>query len=164
MVFLIRFKVRKMKEEDIETVYKNLHLDFVNKYFKSIEKQKEVHKNHDKWYRSHLSSEEYLIYIFENDSDEFVGLTSYQLLEDKALVSIYVNKDFRGKKYSKSILDLGILEFLTYNKKNIEKIQANILEENSISKKIFIDLGFTLQNEVEIGKDGLEYQVFIKYL
>lgn len=164
MVFLIRFKVRKMKEEDIETVYKNLHLDFVNKYFKSIEKQKEVHKNHDKWYRSHLSSKEYLIYIFENDSDEFVGLTSYQLLEDKALVSIYVNKDFRGKKYSKSILDLGILEFLTHNKKNIEKIQANILEENSISKKIFIDLGFTLQNEVEIGKDGLEYQVFIKYL
>ncbi len=161
---MIRFKVRKMKEEDIETVYKNLHLDFVNKYFKSIEKQKEVHKNHDKWYRSHLSSKEYLIYIFENDSDEFVGLTSYQLLEDKALVSIYVNKDFRGKKYSKSILDLGILEFLTHNKKNIEKIQANILEENSISKKIFIDLGFTLQNEVEIGKDGLEYQVFIKYL
>ena len=161
---MIRFKVRKMKEEDIETVYKNLHLDFVNKYFKSIEKQKEVHKNHDKWYRSHLSSKEYLIYIFENDSDEFVGLTSYQLLEDKALVSIYVNKDFRGKKYSKSILDLGILEFLTHNKKNIEKIQANILEENSISKKIFIDLGFTLQNQVEIGKDGLEYQVFIKYL
>ena len=161
---MIRFKVRKMKEEDIETVYKNLHLDFVNKYFKSIEKQKEVHKNHDKWYRSHLSSKEYLIYIFENDSDEFVGLTSYQLLEDKALVSIYVNKDFRGKKYSKSILDLGILEFLTHNKKNLEKIQANILEENSISKKIFIDLGFTLQNEVEIGKDGLEYQVFIKYL
>ena len=33
-----------MREEDIEIIYKNLHLDFVNKYFKNKKQQQKIHK------------------------------------------------------------------------------------------------------------------------
>ena len=34
-----------MREEDIEIIYKNLHLDFVNKYFKNKKQQQKIHAN-----------------------------------------------------------------------------------------------------------------------
>ena len=33
-----------MREDDIEIIYKNLHLDFVNKYFKNKKQQQKIHK------------------------------------------------------------------------------------------------------------------------
>ena len=40
-----------MREDDIEIIYKNLHLDFVNKYFKNKKQQQKIHKNHNEWYK-----------------------------------------------------------------------------------------------------------------
>ena len=44
VVFLSKFKIRNMREDDIEIIYKNLHLDFVNKYFKNKKQQQKIHK------------------------------------------------------------------------------------------------------------------------
>ena len=56
MVFLSKFKIRNMREDDIEIIYKNLHLDFVNKYFKNNKEKKKIHDNHSEWYKTHISS------------------------------------------------------------------------------------------------------------
>ena len=53
-----------MREDDIEIIYKNLHLDFVNKYFKNNKEKKKIHDNHSEWYKTHISSFDYLIYIY----------------------------------------------------------------------------------------------------
>ena len=46
-----------MREDDIEIIYKNLHLDFVNKYFKNKKATtKKYIKNHNEWYKIHISS------------------------------------------------------------------------------------------------------------
>ena len=148
-----------MREDDIEIIYKNLHLDFVNKYFKNRKQQQKIHKNHNEWYKTHISSFDYSIYIFEDEENNFVALTSYEILANVAKVNIYLNKDYRNKKYSQEILSESINKFLI-DYKNIKYLQAYILEENIASKKIFENLGFIYNNEKEICNDGLEYLVY----
>ena len=130
-----------MREDDIEIIYKNLHFDFVNKYFKNKKQQQKIHKNHNEWYKTHISSFDYSIYIFEDKENNFVAMTSYEILTDIAKVNIYLNKDFRNKGYSQEILSESINKFLSDNKE-IKYLQAYILEENIASKKIFENLGF----------------------
>ena len=156
-----RFKIRNMREEDIEIIYKNLHLDFVNKYFKNKKQQQKIHKNHNEWYKTHISSFDYSIYIFEDEENNFVAMTSYEILTDTAKVNIYLNKDYRNKKYSQEILFESINKFLSENK-NIKFLQAYILEENITSKKLFENLGFIYDDKKEIYNDGLEYLVLKK--
>ena len=156
-----RFKIRNMREDDIEIIYKNLHLDFVNKYFKNKKQQQKIHKNHNEWYKTHISSFYYSIYIFEDDKNNFVAMTSYKILIDTAKVNIYLSKDYRNKKYSQEILLESINKFLSENKK-IKYLQAYILEENIASKKIFENIGFKYDEKKEICNDGLEYLVLKK--
>ena len=156
-----RFKIRNMREEDIEIIYKNLHLDFVNKYFKNKKQQQKIHKNHNEWYKTHISSFDYSIYIFEDEEHNFVAMTSYEILPDTAKVNIYLNKDYRNKKYSQEILSESINKFLSENK-NIKFLQAYILEENITSKKLFENLGFIYDDKKEIYNDGLEYLIYKK--
>ena len=163
MVFLSKFKIRNMREEDIEIIYKNLHLDFVNKYFKNKKQQQKIHKNHNEWYKTHISSFDYSIYVFEDEENNFVAMTSYEILIDTAKVNIYLNKNYRNKKYSQEILFESINKFLNENK-NIKCLQAYILEENIASKKLFEKLGFIYNNKKKIYNDGLEYLIFIKQL
>lgn len=161
VVFLSKFKMRNMREDDIEIIYKNLHLDFVNKYFKNKKQQQKIHKNHSEWYKTHISSFDYSIYIFEDEENNFVAMTSYEVLKDTAKINIYLNKDFRNKGYSQEILSESIEKFLQDNKE-IKYIKAYILEENIASKKIFENLGFIYNNEKEICNDGLEYMIYRK--
>ena len=149
-----------MREEDIEIIYKNLHLDFVNKYFKNKKQQQKIHKNHNEWYKTHISSFDYSIYIFEDEENNFVAMTSYEILTDTAKVNIYLNKNYRNKKYSQEILSESISKFLSENK-NIKFLQAYILEENIASKKIFESLDF-VYNKKEICRDELEYLIYKK--
>jgi len=153
--------MRNMREDDIEIIYKNLHLDFVNKYFKNKKQQQKIHKNHSKWYKTHISSFDYSIYIFEDEKNNFVAMTSYEVLKDTAKINIYLNKDFRNKGYSQEILSESIEKFLQDNKE-IKHIKAYVLEENIASKKIFENLGFVYNNEKEICNDGLEYMIYRK--
>ena len=150
-----------MREEDIEIIYKNLHLDFVNKYFKNKKQQQKIHKNHNEWYKTHISSFDYSIYIFEDEENNFVAMTSYEILTDTAKVNIYLNKNYRNKKYSQEILSESINKFLSENK-NIKFLQAYILEENIASKKLFENLGFIYDDKKEIYNDGLEYLILKK--
>ena len=150
-----------MREDDIEIIYQNLHLDFVNKYFKNKKQQQKIHKNHNEWYKTHISSFDYSIYVFEDDKNNFVAMTSYEILIDTAKVNIYLSKDYRNKKYSQEILLESINKFLSENK-NIKYLQAYILEENIASKKIFENLGFIYNDKKEICNDGLEYLVYRK--
>ena len=161
VVFLSKFKLRNMREDDIEIIYKNLHLDFVNKYFKNKKQQQKIHKNHSEWYKTHISSFDYSIYIFEDEKNNFVAMTSYEVLKDTAKINIYLNKDFRNKGYSQEILSESIEKFLQDNKE-IKHIKAYVLEENIASKKIFENLGFIYNNEKEICNDGLEYMIYRK--
>lgn len=152
------FILRNMEEKDIDTIYKHIHESFVNKYFKNEKVQKEFHR---KKYETLIHSQSYLFHFFESSSDFFIALVSYNLKGNYATVRIFLNKDFRGKNYSKKILGQSIKK-LKETRKKILRVEAYILDENTISKKLFLELGFgCLGKKV---KDDLEYLIFSKSL
>ena len=157
--YLIKFRMRNMRENDIDVVYENLHSNFVKKYFRGKKKQQEIYENHNEWYRAHISSLDYAIYIFEDDENNFVAMTSYEIFDNEARIKIYLNENFRNKKYSQKILAESLNKFLSENLK-IKWIKAYILEENIASQKIFSSLNFKYKDEKEICSDGLEYQIY----
>ena len=76
-------------------------------------------------------------------------MTSYEILIDTAKVNIYLNKDYRNKKYSQEILSESINKFLSENKKY--KISSGIyIRRKYCLKKAFENLGFIYDNKKEI--------------
>ena len=159
MGYLVKFRMRNMRENDIDVVYENLHSNFVKKFFRGKKKQQEIYENHNEWYRAHISSLDYAIYIFEDNENNFVAMTSYEIFDNEARIKIYLNENFRNKKYSQKILAESLNKFLSENLK-VKWIKAYILEENIASQKIFSSLNFKYENEKEICSDGFEYQIY----
>lgn len=127
-----------MSEREIPTVYEKLHLKYVEKYSK--DRDGEMREAYTQWYRFMLSSPNFVVYTVKNKKDEFIGTLKFHLKGKDALVDIFLDRDFRGKKLSETILDMGISKILENCK--IEKFQAYIIKENEVSRHLFEKLGF----------------------
>lgn len=155
MILLSKFKLRNMEEKDIDVIYKHIHKDYVNKYFKNERELKELHNRE---YKSILQSKEYIFHIFENNSEDFIAMVRHRLKDEISEIAIYLNKEFRGKKHSKEILKTSI-EKLRVQRKEIKLIKALILEENIISQKLFLSLKFKLR-EIKT-YDTIDYLILV---
>lgn len=151
---LSELKLRNMEERDIDTIYKHIHQNYVNKYFKNEREQKELH---NRQYESIISSKDYIFHIFENSSDEFIAMVRHKLDKDVSEVAIYLNRVFRERKYSKLILKRSIQE-IKIKRKEIKIIEAHILEENIASQKLFSGLNFRYEGIKNY--DALDYMLF----
>lgn len=74
-------------------------------------------------------------------SREFLGTVKFELDEETAAISVYLVESIRGKGYSETVIINSINE-LCFEKPNIKKISAYVLEENEISQKVFLKIGF----------------------
>lgn len=156
MIFLSELKIRNMEIKDIDIVYKHIHQSFVNKYFENEKLQREIH---NKRYESIIHSKNCIFHIFEDNSDNFIAFVSHKIRNCSSEISIYLNKEFRQKNFSKKILKMS-MEKLLETKKEIKELKAFILEENIISRKVFLDLGFEY---IDIKNyENVDYQIFKK--
>ncbi|WP_294705852.1 GNAT family protein [uncultured Fusobacterium sp.] len=154
---MIDIILRKMEEKDIPNIYKYIHLNYVKKYFP--DKEKEQWEAHKRWYSFVINSPTYLFYTVESLSREFLGTVKFEIVtKTKANISIYLVEKIRGKGYSEATIFHSIEE-LKFEKPQIKKICAYILEENEISKKTFIKNGFIYKGTKEyIGAEHLLYE------
>ncbi len=153
-----KINLRNLENEDIEIIYNHLHLSYVKKYF--TDKLDEQWKIYKKWYEYMIEAPQYRLYFFE-DTNKFIGFVSYELKNNKAIVNIYINKDYRGKKYAKILLKMSI-DKLKKDTRNIKFIVAYILEENVVSQKTFLGIGFNLKKVERYNK--IKYKMYKKYL
>ena len=151
---LSEIKFRNMEEKDIDIIYKHIHQSYVNKYFKNEREQRELHS---KQYVSILCSKEYIFHIFENSSDNFIAMVRHKLKDKTSEIAIYMNKEFRAKRFSKQILEKSIQE-LRRERKEVSIIKAYILEENIVSQKLFLSLNFSYEGIKTY--DTLDYLAF----
>jgi len=100
--------------------------------------------DHNAWYDKKLKDKNSKIFIFENNSKDKIGFTRFDLNRSitSANISIAIKKEFRGKKYSKKMINQGI--------KEISKIQpvvflATVKKNNEASLKTFISCGFGIE-------------------
>lgn len=154
MIFL-----RKTKESDIESIYNNIHLNYIKKYYISTERQQ--WENHKRWYKFLIKSAAYLLYTVTNEDEEFLGYIKFELDGEIAIINIYLIEKIRQKNYSFDIIKMS-LENLLKERKEISIVLAYILEENIASIKTFKKNGFVFDSIDEY--KGVEHMLFIKTL
>ena len=154
---MIEIILRKMMDKDIPDIYKYIHLNYVKKYYPDNEK--EQWEAHRRWYSFVINSPSYLFYTIESLSREFLGTVKFELDEKEAAISVYLVKEIRGKGYSETVIINSINE-LCFEKPHIKKISAYILEENEISQKVFLKIGFKRKKIEEY--NGTEHILFEK--
>ena len=151
--------LRKTTENDIEEIYKYIHLDYVKKYYTNLDEQ---WKAHERWYKFLINSDAYILYtITSTKTGKFLGCVKFELDGECAVINIYLVKDIREQGYSHGILTLSIEE-LKHEKPEITVVLAYILEENEISVNAFKNIGFQYEG-VENYK-GIEHMLFVKIL
>ncbi len=149
--------LRKMEEKDISNIYKYIHLDYVKKYFP--DKEEEQWEAHKRWYSFVVNSPTYLFYTIESLGREFLGTVKFELVsKTKAEMSIYLVKKIRGRGYSEIAIHHSIEE-LIFERPQVKKVCAYILEENISSKKSFLKNGFVYKgNKDYIGVEHLLFE------
>lgn len=150
--------LRKMQEKDIENIYKHIHLNYVKKYFS--EREREQWEAHRRWYTFVINSPNYLFYTIESLSRKFLGTVKFELFgKTTAVVSIYLIEKVRGRGYSEKVISTSIEE-LKFERPQIKKVCAYILEENELSQKAFVKNGFICKGTREY--NGIEHLLFEK--
>lgn len=138
----MKIQIRKMEEEDIPQIYEYIHKNYVHEYYPMAEQ--EQWEAHSMWYHFVLHSDSYFFYILELE-EEFIGTIRYEREEEKALVSIYVRKEYRGKGYGKLALRESMKK--VFQASDIAEMEAIILEENEVSRNLFVDCGFIAEQK-----------------
>ena len=98
-----------------------------------------------------------LILICEDYKNK-IGMVRFDLIESKALISINLRPEIRGKGYAKKCLEKSIDFFIKYFP-DCEYLEAKIKKINQASKKSFKGVGFYLS---KTDKDNIYYELFCK--
>ncbi|UUV19201.1 GNAT family N-acetyltransferase [Fusobacteria bacterium ZRK30] len=149
--------ISKATKDDIVGIYNLLHREFVKKY--SLNSEKEELEKHKKWYEFWLKSPYYLIYVIKDPKRKVIGQIRYEIDGEISIISIYLDKENRGKGLGKIFVERSIKELKT-EKEDVKLIVAYILEENDISKKMFLNFGFLLSEKKNY--NGIEHLIYTK--
>ena len=101
---------------------------------------------HSNWFSTSLTNENRLLIMCEKkDTLEKIAIVRFDVDEGRALVSINLNPNQRGKGLAKVCLVNSINYFLKYFS-DTKKIVAEIKEDNIASQKTFLGIGFKKYN------------------
>ena len=143
---------REIKQEDCLKIFEIANDDDVRQSSFNSEKIKlEDHKN---WFKNILKEDSTKFYVLEYKED-IIGQLRFDSDEEFPVISISLNKKYRGLGLSKYLLSKG-MEYLN----NYDKIVAYIKQDNIKSISFFKSMGFKKDSEVII-KDCKAFK-FIK--
>lgn len=150
-----KFRLRVATNEDIYNVY-HLSNDSTVRA-NSINRKKIIWKNHREWFNKVINNDQYLFLIIEDKNNKFVGQVRFEIKYKVALISISIEKEYRGNGISLSILLKSVQECTQYFE-NVKNIIAYIKISNIASKKLFERAGFKF---VENQGDYLKYTITV---
>jgi len=132
--------LRKVKEKDCYDLWFWRNHPEARRW--SFDKKDIDYSHHVQWFRKRVGSEDSRIYVVENENSEKVGQVRFQRENgDRAYVSINLNPDFFNQGLGNKILKKATHQFLRGNSK-VSEVRAEILEENTVSKKAFQKAGY----------------------
>jgi RimJ/RimL family protein N-acetyltransferase len=104
---------------------------------------------HLQWFHSKLADPNALLYLVTDLEDAPVGEVRYQREGTRAVVSICLGPEFRGKGYGNTILKMATEEL--FRSTQVKKIDAYVKPENEASLRLFTSAGFTLGATGQVG-------------
>jgi RimJ/RimL family protein N-acetyltransferase len=110
---------------------------------------------HSRWFAASLTNKSRLLVICEEgETNSKIGIVRFDVDNERALISINLSPDMRGKGLAKKCLSEAIEFFKTFYP-NVLYIDAEIKADNRGSKRSFESVGFVLATE---NGDVLYYQ------
>ena len=153
----VNYIISKATKNDIVGIYNLLHREFIKKYSPNSERLE--WEKHKRWYEFWLRSPYYLIYVIKNINQKIIGQIRYEIDGEIATISVFFDKDNRGKGLGNFFVERSI-EGLKLEKKDVKLILAYILEENENSIKMFLNSNFILDEKNCY--NGIEHLIYIK--
>jgi UDP-2,4-diacetamido-2,4,6-trideoxy-beta-L-altropyranose hydrolase len=98
-------------------------------------------EQHEAWFAEKLHKLGALMFIAVNGEETPIGLLRCDILDKSAVLSVNVDRQFRGRGYGIAILSLGLEEL--FRATRVEKIMAYVKPENLASVRLFTKSGFT---------------------
>lgn len=139
---MLDFKVRLISENDCHDVYL-WRVDPLTK--KMSLNSNDIHfHDHKMWFAKMLIAKNHIGLIAEYDLSK-IGVVFFKEDNEISTISINLNPNFRGKKLSSILIKKTIEMYRKIVKKNFI-IEANILNKNLPSLKIFQKNGFILES------------------
>lgn len=132
------YKLRKATPEDLLTYYNWANDETVRQ--NSFSPEPIDLKTHKNWFKQKLNNPDYLLYILEKDQNP-VGQIRFDVEEKIAHISYLIDSNYRGQGLGKLIVQLGIKQFFQDDSRKVN-FQAAVKPENSVSNKIFQNIGF----------------------
>ena len=109
-------------------------------------------EEHVKWFESKLNDPRCIFYISLNSKNVHIGQVRYDVEGTKAIVSLSIDRKYRGKGYGSIILWLSAQKL--FNASDVRVIHAYVKQSNESSIRVFVKTGFK-----NIGKEQvLDYQ------
>ena len=143
---------REIKQEDCLKIFEIANDDDVRQ--SSFNSNKIKLEDHKSWFKNILHDDSTKFYVLEFKED-IIGQLRFDFDEEFPVISISLNKRYRGLGLSKYLLSKG-MEYLY----NYDKIVAYIKQDNLKSISFFKSMGFKKESEVII-KDCKSFK-FIK--
>jgi UDP-2,4-diacetamido-2,4,6-trideoxy-beta-L-altropyranose hydrolase len=104
-----------------------------------------VWERHEAWFAEKLRRRDAILYIAVDMEDTPVGLLRYDVVDDSAILSINLVRQFRGRGYGRVVLSLGLEEL--FRSAPVRKITAYVKPENLASLQLFANAGFTREED-----------------
>ncbi len=142
--------LRRANENDAMAVF-NLSNDRTVR-LNSINQDVIAWHDHIRWYSEKLNDRNCLFLLAFNANDEFVGQVRFTVEGQNAIISISLDKNFRGKGLSSSLLIKSSFKYLK-DHPEIQSILAYIRPENTPSIKAFTGAAYLLSHEEKIKGD-----------
>jgi len=99
-------------------------------------------ETHTSWLSTVLNDDTITLYVLRSATHHLMAQLRFNRTEEKAIISISIDKNFRGKGLSQQMISLACERYLQTSPDTI--IEAQIKEENIPSQKSFENSGFKL--------------------
>ncbi|MCX6169738.1 MAG: GNAT family N-acetyltransferase [Ignavibacteriales bacterium] len=112
----------------------------------SVDQSQIKWQDHIKWYSEKINDNNCLFFLAFNSNDEFVGQVRFDIRLNYAVISISIDKKFRGKGLSSPLLIKSSFQCLK-EKPKVKSILAYIRHANTTSIKAFASAAYVFSHE-----------------
>ena len=142
--------IRFAKKSDIKKVFELSNDDLVRA--NSINKNKIDWENHVNWFNNRIKNITEPFFIAETHEGDFVAQIRFNKEEEGFVISVSIDKNYRGKGLGKKIIEEASKKINAY------PIIAYVKTGNIPSQKSFLKAGYKLS-----GQKTINNEIYLKY-
>lgn len=131
--------LRKATMEDIDLIFAWANDEDERR--NSFNPEKIPYADHCRWYKNKMTSDDTFIFIMMQE-DKPLGQCRIEIEGEEALISYFIDKNFRNQGLGKKILEL-LHEEVKSNFSKVRVLMAQVKEDNIPSRKVFESLGYS---------------------